>query len=90
MLSGICKSRLTVLLYFAEAMTGSGFLARGKIDNVVDTVSFLTQDLSNWSTGWVDWNLALNMEGGPNWVKNFVDSPIIVDAENGLFYKQVK
>lgn len=51
---------------------------------------FLTQDLSNWSTGWVDWNLALNMEGGPNWVKNFVDSPIIVDAENGLFYKQVK
>jgi len=37
----------------------------------------------------VDWNLALNMEGGPNWVKNFVDSPIIVDAENGVFYKQV-
>ena len=71
-------------------MTGTGFLARGKIDNVVDTVFFLTQDLSNWSTGWVDWNLALNMEGGPNWVKNFVDSPIIVDAENGLFYKQVK
>ena len=40
MLSGVCKSRLTVLLYFAEAMTGSGFLARGKIDNVVDTVNF--------------------------------------------------
>ena len=47
------------------------------------------QNLSHWSTGWVDWNLALNMEGGPNWVKNFVDSPIIVDAENGVFYKQV-
>jgi len=37
----------------------------------------------------VDWNLALNMEGGPNWVKNFVDSPIIVDAEGGQFFKQV-
>jgi len=48
----------------------------------------IIEDLSNWSTGWVDWNLSLNMEGGPNWVKNFVDSPIIVDAENGLFYKQ--
>ena len=23
-------------------------------------------------------------------MKNFVDSPIIVDAENGLFYKQVR
>ena len=30
------------------------------------------------------------MEGGPNWVNNIVDSPIIVDAENGLFYKQVR
>ena len=29
------------------------------------------------------------MEGGPNWVKNFVDSPIIVDVENSAFYKQV-
>ena len=28
------------------------------------------------------------MEGGPNWVKNFVDSPVIVDASNGRFYKQ--
>ena len=53
-------------------------------------ITFFFQDLSNWSTGWVDWNLSLNMEGGPNWVKNFVDSPIIVDAENGLFYKQVR
>lgn len=38
----------------------------------------------------MDWNLALNMQGGPNWVKNFVDSPIIIDAENGVFYKQVQ
>jgi hypothetical protein len=29
------------------------------------------------------------MEGGPNWVKNFVDSPIIVDSEHNVFYKQV-
>ena len=50
---------------------------------------FYFQNLSHWSTGWVDWNLALNMQGGPNWVHNYVDSPIIVDAENGVFYKQV-
>ena len=49
----------------------------------------ILQNLSHWSAGWVDWNLALNLQGGPNWVKNFVDSPIIVDAENGVFYKQV-
>ncbi|KAK6036487.1 hypothetical protein COOONC_26008 [Cooperia oncophora] len=28
------------------------------------------------------------MQGGPNWVKNFVDSPIIVDATKVEFYKQ--
>ena len=38
------------------------------------------QDLNHWSTGWVDWNMALDMQGGPNWANNFVDSPIIIDA----------
>lgn len=46
------------------------------------------QDLNNYVTGWTDWNLALDMTGGPNWVKNFVDSPIIVDQSKDVFYKQ--
>lgn len=36
----------------------------------------------------MDWNLALDLEGGPNWVDNFVDAPIIVNATSGEFYKQ--
>ena len=28
------------------------------------------------------------MEGGPNWVKNFVDSPVIVNKDKDEFYKQ--
>lgn len=36
----------------------------------------------------MDWNLALDTEGGPNWVENFVDAPIIVNATSGEFYKQ--
>lgn len=39
-------------------------------------------------TGWTDWNLALDMEGGPNWSKNYVDSPVIVDSSKDVFYKQ--
>lgn len=39
-------------------------------------------------TGWTDWNLALDMEGGPNWSKNYVDSPVIVDSSKDIFYKQ--
>ncbi|XP_023226915.1 glucosylceramidase-like isoform X2 [Centruroides sculpturatus] len=45
-------------------------------------------DLNHWTSGWVDWNLALNPEGGPNWVKNFVDSPIIVNVTAKEFYRQ--
>lgn len=48
----------------------------------------ILQDLKHGVTGWVDWNMALDMEGGPNWVKNRADSPIIVNAEKDEFYKQ--
>uniref|UniRef100_A0A8C9NGC9 Glucosylceramidase n=1 Tax=Serinus canaria TaxID=9135 RepID=A0A8C9NGC9_SERCA len=45
-------------------------------------------NLNNYVTGWTDWNLALDMEGGPNWSKNYVDSPVIVDSSKDVFYKQ--
>ncbi|KAK7486771.1 hypothetical protein BaRGS_00021918 [Batillaria attramentaria] len=48
----------------------------------------IINDLNHWVTGWTDWNIALDQQGGPNWVKNFVDSPIIVNAAKGEFYKQ--
>lgn len=38
--------------------------------------------------GWIDWNLALDENGGPNWIKNFVDAPIIVNPERDEFFKQ--
>ncbi|KAM3824820.1 LOW QUALITY PROTEIN: lysosomal acid glucosylceramidase-like [Vipera latastei] len=45
-------------------------------------------NLNHFVTGWIDWNLALDMEGGPNWVDNPVDSPIIVNPLKDEFYKQ--
>ena len=41
----------------------------------------LIADLNHYTTGWVDWNLVLNKEGGPNHVQNYCDAPIIVDTE---------
>lgn len=49
---------------------------------------FNEKDLNHWVTGWTDWNLALDLNGGPNWAKNFVDGPIIVNATASEFYKQ--
>lgn len=48
----------------------------------------LLQNLMHWVSGWIDWNIALDKNGGPNWAKNFVDSPIIVNPESDEFYKQ--
>lgn len=38
-------------------------------------------------TGWIDWNLCLDREGGPNWAHNYVDSPILIFG-NDQFFKQ--
>ncbi|CAH1101247.1 unnamed protein product [Psylliodes chrysocephalus] len=46
------------------------------------------RDLNHWVIGWVDWNMALNLQGGPTYIDNFVDAPIIVNATAGEFYKQ--
>ncbi|KAH3869575.1 lysosomal acid glucosylceramidase-like [Dreissena polymorpha] len=48
----------------------------------------ILEDLAHGVSGWVDWNLALDRTGGPNWQNNLADSPVIVDAEKDEFYKQ--
>uniref|UniRef100_A0A0R3RWK4 Glucosylceramidase n=1 Tax=Elaeophora elaphi TaxID=1147741 RepID=A0A0R3RWK4_9BILA len=48
----------------------------------------IIQDLSHWVSGWTDWNLCLDLKGGPNFAKNYVDAPIIVNATADEFYKQ--
>lgn len=47
------------------------------------------QDFQHHVGGWIDWNLVLDQRGGPNYVDNFVDSPVIVNTENNdEIYKQ--
>lgn len=45
-------------------------------------------DLLGHTSAWIDWNMALDTNGGPNWAKNYVDSPIIVDGHAQTYYKQ--
>lgn len=42
--------------------------------------------LNNWVDGWVDWNMVLDRQGGPNWAKNWCTAPVIVDPENDEVY----
>ncbi|XP_039307628.1 lysosomal acid glucosylceramidase isoform X2 [Solenopsis invicta] len=78
-------------LIYTEACTGVfqdkrpllGSWRRGEIyaRNIIQT-------MSHWVSVWIDWNMALNTNGGPTWNGNYVDSPIIVNSTADEFYKQ--
>jgi len=42
--------------------------------------------LNNYVDGWIDWNMVLNKQGGPNWFKNWCTAPVIVDEEKDEVY----
>lgn len=47
----------------------------------------IINDFNNYSEGWIDWNLILNEQGGPNYVGNYCEAPIMVDRNtNEIMY----
>ncbi|WP_372754119.1 glycoside hydrolase family 30 beta sandwich domain-containing protein [Mariniflexile sp.] len=42
--------------------------------------------LNNWVDGWVDWNMVLDKQGGPNWFENWCVAPVIVDPDTDEVY----
>ncbi|VEN61153.1 unnamed protein product, partial [Callosobruchus maculatus] len=48
----------------------------------------IMEDLNNYVGGWVDWNMVLDLTGGPTYIWNFLDASIVVNATAGEFYKQ--
>jgi glucosylceramidase len=42
----------------------------------------MIHDFNNFTSAWTDWNLILDEKGGPNHVKNYCLSPIIVDTRS--------
>lgn len=40
-------------------------------------------DLLNYSTGFIDWNILLDENGGPNHVGNYCEAPILVNTKTG-------
>ena len=40
----------------------------------------IINDLNRWTVAWLDWNLILDTQGGPNHVGNYCSAPMIVDT----------
>ncbi|XP_011881411.1 PREDICTED: glucosylceramidase-like [Vollenhovia emeryi] len=78
-------------LIYTEACTGVyedkhvilGSWKRGEV-----YAANIIENMSHWVSAWIDWNIALSTSGGPNWINNTVDSPIIVNSTANEFYKQ--
>lgn len=45
-------------------------------------------DLNNYVAGWVDWNLILDHDGGPNHLANNCDAPLVMTEDGQNFYIQ--
>ncbi|XP_025268402.1 glucosylceramidase [Camponotus floridanus] len=79
------------LIMYTEACTGvdkeNGVILGSWIRGEVYAKNII-ENMRHWVSSWIDWNIALDMTGGPNWVNNFVDSPIIVNNKRDEFYKQ--
>ncbi len=48
----------------------------------------IVQDLNHWTVGWIDWNLLLDEQGGPNHVGNFCSAPLLADAGRAALHPQ--
>lgn len=75
------------LLVFSEgcveggARPGAWFTGERYAHNIIN-------DLNNGCHGWIDWNIALDLSGGPNHVGNLCDAPVLVDTQKGRAYYQ--
>lgn len=79
-----------VMMTEASSMTPV-FFKRVDLGNWLRAESYavdIIEDLNRHTSAWIDWNLALDFTGGPSWIGNYIDSPIIVDEYSKEYYYQ--
>ncbi|XP_054161789.1 putative glucosylceramidase 3 [Oppia nitens] len=61
----------------------------GRWDHAERYANDIIRSLNNYVNGWVEWNLALDMDGGPRWNdKQGYGGTINIDSKIGVAYKQ--
>lgn len=48
----------------------------------------IINDLKSGTSKWIDWNIVLDMQGGPNHVGNYCHAPILADEKESLIHYQ--
>ena len=71
-----------------KQQTGAGIGPRKKTKKTTrnmcratDTRRDIIGCMNNWVEGWIDWNMVLDQNGGPNLASNWCIAPVIVDTD---------
>lgn len=48
----------------------------------------MIEDFTHSTVGFIDWNLILNYQGGPNYMDNYIDAPITLSEDFNEMHKQ--
>ena len=78
------------LLIHTECCTGySGFKQCDEIPNAELYAHEIIGDLNSGANGFIDWNIMLDHEGGPNHKKNFCNSPVMLNKDSSDYIKNL-
>ncbi len=72
------------LIFTEGCVEYSRFSKRNQMDFAESYGHALIGDLNAGMNGFIDWNILLDEQGGPNHVKNFCDAPVMYDREKGV------
>ncbi|MBR3255425.1 MAG: glycoside hydrolase family 30 protein [Clostridia bacterium] len=76
------------LLIHTEGCTGySKFKPEDELFNAEMYASQIIGDFNSGVNGFIDWNMVLDNKGGPNHVKNYCNSPIMLNKDNTDYIK---
>lgn len=81
-------------VWYTEMSFGASFMTKligprlGEWGRCEQLASILIENLCHSTVGYMDWNLILDHQGGPNYIKNFIDAQIVLSADKTEMYKQ--
>ena len=79
-----------LLLVFSEGCIEYSRLDHGsQLEHAQRYAHNIIGDLNNGMHAWIDWNIVLNYQGGPNHVQNLCDAPIMGDPATGAYRKNL-
>jgi glucosylceramidase len=77
------------LLFSEGCVEYSRFSSADQLSNARMYGHDIAGDLNHGACAFIDWNILLNSQGGPNHVNNFCDAPMMYDVETGRLEKKL-